>query len=258
MKVYGCQVDTVWENRSATLAKVRELLGGTPIEPGSLVVLPEMFSTGFSMNVGAIRESLPPETEKFLMEMARTYRAYFVGGLVTLSWDGRGKNEAVVINPEGELITRYCKMHPFTFGGESQHYAPGSEIVTFQWHEFVVAPFICYDLRFPEVFRSAVRRGAEMFVVIANWPSKRVQHWLALLKARAIENQAYVVGVNRVGEDPKLAYPGRSVVIDPKGEVIAEGGDHETIVSAAVSLEAVTDWRREFPALQDIHAEFVK
>ena len=143
--------------------------------------------------------------------------------------DGRGRNEAVVFNPEGKLICRYAKIHPFSFGGESKHYAPGTEIVSFQWHDFVAAPFICYDLRFPEVFRIATRRGAHLIAVIANWPAKRVSHWVALLQALAIENQAYVVGVNRVGNDPKLGYPGRSLIVDPQGEIVAEGSDREFV-----------------------------
>lgn len=258
MKVYCCQIDIVWENKSATMAKVREAVTRAKVEPGSLVVLPEMFATGFSMNVAAVHEGPTLDGERFLSELARETRAFFLGGVVTLASDGRGRNEAVVFNQTGDLLTRYSKMHPFTFGGESQHYAPGAEIVTFQWHEFVVTPFVCYDLRFPEVFRSAVRRGAEMFVVIANWPSKRLPHWIALLRARAIENQAYVVGVNRTGNDPKLAYPGRSMVIDPRGEILADAGEMEAVLSVDVSIDGVTDWRREFPALQDIHAEFVK
>jgi predicted amidohydrolase len=116
-----------------------------------------------------------------------------------------------------------------------------------------VAPFVCYDLRFPEVFRSAVRKGAQVMAVIANWPAKRVEHWVTLLKARAIENQAYVIGVNRVGTDPKLTYPGRSLIVDPHGNVLADGGDKEAVIRAEIDAGVVDAWRRDFPALRDMH-----
>lgn len=257
MTIVCCQLDIAWENKSANYQKVRSQLEAAKVPAGSLVVLPEMFSTGFSMNVAGIHEGTPSETEEFLAATARDYGVFMLGGLVTLGADGRGRNEAVVFAPEGKLMARYCKIHPFTFGGESQHYGAGSEIVTFHWQGFVVAPFICYDLRFPEVFRAAVRRGANLFAVIANWPAKRVQHWTTLLQARAIENQSYVVGVNRTGHDPKLAYPGRSLIIDSRGEIMADAGSEEVALSVGVELDQVTAWRREFPALQDIHAEYV-
>ena len=116
-----------------------------------------------------------------------------------------------------------------------------------------MAPFVCYDLRFPEIFRSAVRRGAQVFVVIANWSVKREQHWVTLLQARAIENQACVVGVNRCGTDPKYAYSGHSMIIDAHGTVLAEVGNKETIISADIDLAALELWRKDFPALVDMH-----
>ncbi len=253
--VVCAQLDLVWEDKIANYDKARKWLDG--VEPGSLVLLPEMFPTGFSMNVAAISEGTPSETERFLSELARERGICLVAGVVTPGDDGRGRNEAVVFDAEGKLLSRYCKLHPFTFGGESQHYQRGAEIVTFPWAGFVVAPFICYDLRFPEVFRAAVQRGATLFVVIANWPSRRVNHWITLLRARAIENQAYVVAVNRCGNDPKLEYPGRSLVIDPQGEILQDAGDSERCISALIDPEVVVSWRAQFPALQDIRPEFL-
>lgn len=252
------QMDLVWEDKRANFEKVRALLDASEVHAGSLLVLPEMFSTGFSMNVAAIREKTPPEAESFLADLAGERGIFIMGGVVTQGLNGRGRNEAIALDPAGQLLARYCKLHPFTFGGESKHYEPGSEIVTFKLREFVVAPFVCYDLRFPEVFRVAAKRGATLFVVIANWPSRRAGHWVTLLQARAVENQAYVVGVNRCGSDPKLAYPGRSLVVDPKGEIIADAGESEGVLCVDVDLNAVAAWRAEFPALQDMHPEFLK
>ncbi|HZP83638.1 MAG TPA: carbon-nitrogen family hydrolase [Chthonomonadaceae bacterium] len=257
MNVVGCQLDIVWENKAATHARVRALLEAQPPAKGSLLVLPEMFATGFSMAPEKIAEGEARESERFLAQIAEEFGVAVVGGVVNLGPDGRGRNEAVVFGSNGREIARYQKMHPFTFGGESKHYSSGDKPLLFPYQEFTVAPFVCYDLRFPEVFRSAVRQGAQVFVVIANWPQPREQHWMTLLQARAIENQAYVVGVNRCGSDPKLAYSGRSQIVDPKGVVLADAGNAEGLISAELDLSALRDYRRTFPALEDMHPEYV-
>jgi predicted amidohydrolase len=257
MKVVCCQFNVAWEDKFANYAKVRSMLESSKITTGSLVVLPEMFSTGFSMNVPGIREGSPSQTESFLSACAQDHEIFVLAGLVTAASDGRGRNEAVVFTPKGTLLSRYSKIYPFTFGGESDHYVAGTEVVSFLWHEFVVAPFICYDLRFPEVFRKATIRGAHLFVIIANWAAKRENHWVTLLRARAIENQAYVVGVNRCGNDPKIAYSGRSLIVDPLGEILADAGDKDCLVSAEIELPKVMVWRNEFPALKDMRQEYL-
>ena len=130
--------------------------------------------------------------------------------------------------------------------------------MTFPWGGFTIAPFVCYDLRFPEVFRVAALWGATVLVVIGNWPAPREGHWLALLTARAIENQAYVVGANRCGPDPHAAYTGRSRIVDPRGRVLAEAGRWAPgTIGADLDLEAVEAYRREFPVLADVDPRFV-
>jgi len=253
MKVYCCQLDIAWENKAENFGKIHSMLESAPPDRGSLVVLPEMFSTGFSMNVAGISEQTAPGAERFLADLAVEFGVFVVGGIVTRGTDRRGLNEAVVISPEGQELTRYAKIHPFTLGGELDNYSRGKTIESFDWNGIKVVPFICYDLRFPEVFRAAVREGAEMFVVIANWPNKREQHWVTLLQARAIENLAYVVGVNRAGRDPQLVYPGRTMVIDPHGNTLIDAGQAEGMVSAEIETSVVRSWRRDFPALKDIH-----
>lgn len=252
MKVASCQLDIVWEDKPANYAKVRQLVRDARLDPGTLLVLPEMFSTGFSMDLAATREDNPSSTESFLAGLAAERELFVLGGLAVTSVDGRVRNQAVVFSPKGALLTRYSKIQPFTLGGESQHYAAGAEIVDFDWQGCKVAPFVCYDLRFPELFRAAVKRGAQVFVVIANWPARRVDHWLTLLRARAIENQAYVVGVNRCGADPKSSYPGRSVVVDPHGIIRLDLGQGEGIASIELDLASLEQWRAEFPALKDM------
>src|SRR4051812_3292289 len=183
MKIFCCQHDIVWENKPANHAKVRMLLTAANIPHGSLVLLPELFSTGFSMNVHGICEGKECETEKFLVELAQELNATVLGGAVVTGPDGRGRNQAIVFSPEGKELGRYSKMQPFSLGGELQHYTPGEEIVTFTWGGFSVAPFICYDLRFPELFRAAARRGAQFITVCARRYVPRIQHSITLLHA---------------------------------------------------------------------------
>lgn len=256
MKVHCCQLDIAWEDKRANYAKVRALVERTRPEAGDLLVLPEMFATGFTMNVAAAAEAPNSTTEQFVREIAQEHRICVLAGVVTSANEaGKGLNQALAVAPDGGVLARYSKIHPFSLGGETKHYERGACIELFDWNGLKVAPFVCYDLRFPEIFRTAVRRGAEMFVVIANWPSRRAQHWVTLLQARAIENLAYVVGVNRAGNDPKLPYPGRSLVVNPHGNILADAGDGERMVQAEIDRAVLTDWRRDFPALRDMHWE---
>ena len=253
VKIYAVQFDLAWEDKAANFAKVRALLAAAPPAQGALIVLPEMFATGFSMNLAVTRQRTGREDETFLASLAREHRAHVLGGVVSPGENGLGRNEAVVFSPDGALLARYVKIHPFSLGGEAQGHAAGTDIVTFACSGFTVAPFVCYDLRFPEIFRAAARRGANLFAVIALWPAKRQQHWLTLLQARAIENQAFVIGVNRIGHEPQFSYVGRSVVIDPHGVIIADAGEQERVLTAALDAETVLAWRRDFPALRDAH-----
>ncbi len=251
MNVAAIQLNIIWENKRANYDRVRELLQEHTIQHGSLIVLPEMFSTGFSMNVQNISERSDRETEIFLSELAIDYQSYVLGGVVTSTADGRGRNEAVVFDTQGSEVIRYCKLHPFSFAGEDKHYIAGDWIQSFKWHDFTISPFICYDLRFPEAFRAAVGRGTTLFVVIANWPQTRQEHWQILLHARAIENQAYVIGVNRCGSDPNNSYSGGSMILDPSGKTLAMATEEETVIQATLDYGLLADFRARFPALAD-------
>jgi predicted amidohydrolase len=252
MNVVCVQLDIAWENKPANHAKVSSLIEAAAPPSDSLVVLPEMFATGFSMNVAAISDSSRRETQDFMARTAADYGIYLMGGIVTTAPDGKGLNECVTYAPDGVELARYCKMHPFTIGGESAHYSGGDRPLIFTWQGFQVAPFICYDLRFPEIFRRAVFQGATLYTVIASWPTPRHDHWVTLLKARAIENQAYVIGVNRCGEDPQHRYRGQSMVVDPHGRVIVEAGSEECAISADLDLPGLIKYRQELPFLDDI------
>lgn len=251
--VYGVQLNIEWENPRANFARVEALLRATPPSPGSLVLLPEMFATGFSMNVAAIDDRGRQETAGFLSGLSRRLGVFVTAGLVASDpATGRGQNVSVTFDPSGAEVKRYAKLQTFTLGGETACYQPGTEVQTWSWQGFTVSPFICYDLRFPEHFRAATRAGADLITVMANWPVGRIQHWVTLLQARAIENQAYVIGVNRCGTDPQLTYNGRSLVVSPKGEILADAGHGESVISAPVDRELLLTYRRDFPFLKDM------
>jgi predicted amidohydrolase len=257
VKACGVQLDIAWEDKPANFARVEALLRAAAPTPGSLIVLPEMFATGFSMNVAAIAEEPGGRTGRFLSDLARATGCVVLAGVVTKGASGRGRNEAVACAPDGAELGRFCKLHPFTLGGEADHYERGAGPVLFPWGGFNVAPFVCYDLRFPEVFRIAATRGANLFVVIASWPVTRVNHWIKLLQARAIENLAWVIGVNRAGVDPRYTYPGRSLVVNPQGEIVADAGNREGVIQTELDPAFLENFRRDFPALADLRSEFV-
>ncbi len=251
MNVVGVQFNIIWEDKRANYNKVRMLLENQSIEPGSLIILPEMFSTGFSMEVESISEKSNHETQLFLSRLAVGKQCHVLGGLVTATSKGLGRNEAVVFDAKGMEVSRYTKLHPFSFAAENDYYVPGDQVRIFSWNNFTVSPFICYDLRFPEAFRVAVELGTTVFIVIANWPEVRQEHWEVLLRARAIENQAYVVGVNRCGSDPNNSYSGQSMILDPLGKPLAMAGSQEIVIQAKLDYGILMDYRAHFPALSD-------
>jgi predicted amidohydrolase len=253
VNVLALQMDIAWENKAANYDKVAALLENARPERNALVVLPETFATGFSMNTDTVAEAQDGETGRFLARTAKQYGVCLIGGVAVRGRDERVRNQALVFSPAGERIRYYSKIHLFSPGGEARHYLPGDSPVTFQWDQWTVSPFICYDLRFPETFRQvAAAYQPELFVVIANFPARRVQHWIRLLQARAIENQAFVIGVNRVGGDPCNRYCGRSLVADPQGDIIADAGEAETALAATLELNAVREYRRALPFLDDL------
>lgn len=256
MKVFCCQFDIAWEDKPANFERVRKMLAAARPPARSLVLLPEMFATGFSMDVPRIAEADGGPTDSFLVGMADELQIDILAGVVRRGEDARGSNEAVGFDTTGRAFVRYQKLHPFTFGGEAAAFRRGERVQTISWQGVKVSPFICYDLRFPEVFRVATRQGAELLAVIANWPASRESHWVTLLRARAIENQAYVAAVNRCGSDPNVEYSGRSLIVDPRGEILADGGNREGVISAEIDIDGLRSYRRQFPVLGDMRSEF--
>lgn len=257
MNIHAVQHDIAWEDKPATHARVAALLAAQPPAAGSLVVLPEMFATGFSLDAARTDDTTSRLTETFLAQLARQYDVCMLAGVVGRNAAGRPGNQALAVAPDGLELARYTKLRPFTPGGETVNYAPGDRTLICEWHGWRVAPFICYDLRFPELVRPVAAAGVDLLVFIASWPDKRIAHWVKLLQARAIENQCYVVGVNRVGADPDHRYCGRSLVVDYFGETIADAGAGECVITASLDRVALDQYRAGLPFLKDIRPEFL-
>ena len=245
MKILAIQIDIAWEDREANFAKVERMIAEARPEPNTLIVLPEMFATGFSMGPNASEPHKGP-TSRFLGRLAKNSQVSVIGGAAI----GK-RNQALIFGPDGKLLHRYSKLKPFRAGGEI--YQQGSQWAAFGWEEATVAPFICYDLRFPEVFRTAAAMWRpELYVVIASWPLARAHHWVRLLQARAIENQAYVLGVHRCGTDPYFTFPGRTMLVDWHGEILADAGSEEGTLIASLDLPALRAYREQLQFLDDM------
>ncbi len=259
-KAHLVQLNAVWEDKPTNRDRVCTLLDRAEIAPGDLVLLPEMFDTGFSFNIQATAD-MDASTLVFLGELAQDLRVTVQGGrTVAPCHTCVAKNVATVLGPgerEARLLAEYTKIHPFIT--ERERFEGGNDVLTYRWDGagLTVCPAICYDLRFPELFRLGLKQGAELFALGACWPEVRQHHWRALLIARAIENQAYVLGCNRVGVEPgvlgqPLKYSGGSIVVSPKGDVLGELGDVEAVLSVEIDPEQVHAWRRTFRAWKDM------
>lgn len=253
MKIALVQHDIVWCDRDANFARLGFFISEAAANDTDLVLLSETFSTGFAVEDSRFAEPHGGPSSQFLHASAVEH-GLWVGGTcpeVPIGTDGdrRPANTFVLAGPDGTMH-RYHKIHPFTFGGEDRHVRPGDELVTVNIDGVRISMFVCYDLRFGDEFWG-VAGNTDVYLVPANWPEARREHWLTLLQARAIENQAYVVGCNRVGEGGGLVYSGDSRVYGPFGEEIVAAGSGETILYAEISADEVARIRGRFRFLQD-------
>ncbi|MFZ5479320.1 MAG: carbon-nitrogen family hydrolase [Myxococcota bacterium] len=251
MRVALLQLDLAWEDAAQNHVRAERRLNEAAAMGARLAILPELFCSGFTMDTAKCAEPEGGPTETFLRDVAAGLGIHVIAGVPVLPGP---RNCAVWVSPAGE-VRRYAKIHPFSFGDETKHYVAGDRVVTWEIEGLRVTPFVCYDLRFPEPFRLAAA-GTDVFVVIGNWPARRAQHWRTLLRARAIENQAFAVGVNRVGEGGGLAYEGHSTAVDPLGETIVEAAGQETVLACEIDPNVVSRWRETFPALRDRKATY--
>ena len=251
MKIGLVQYNPKWESKEENKKRLSEIIKRDFTEEPSLLIFPEMTLTGFTMEASKFGEDISGDSLNFFTRLALKYKIYIAAGLI----EKENKdyfNSLVVINPEGKLISKYRKIHPFSYSTEDKHYKRGEELKLTEINGLKIGLSICYDLRFPELYRFYAKEKVHLIIVIANWPDTRIEHWETLLKARAIENQCYVAGVNRIGDDPKLHYPGFSNIYDPMGVKIISAENDEKVIFSAINKEKVEEIRKNLPFLNDI------
>ncbi len=250
MRVAVVQHDIVWEDPAANFARLGPMIAAAAADDARLIVLTETYSTGFSMNTGQTAEPADGPSASFLAEQAREHGVWVCGSVpVQAEGADQPSNCLVLAGPAGE-DHRYRKRHLFSYGGEDDHYLPGAEPLTVTIDGVRLSLFVCYDLRFaPDFWARADETDA--YVVIANWPAARRDHWRTLLRARAIENLAYVIGANRVGTGGGVETAGDSMIVGPFGETVAFAGSAETTITGDVDPAVVASTRSRYPFLTD-------
>jgi len=246
MQTVILQHDIAWANPEENRLRLGRLIDAQP--QADLYVLAEMWSTGFATQPEGIAESDHSESLQWMVAKARERNAALAGSIAVKS-GSRYYNRFYFVRPDG-TIDHYDKRHLFTYGGEHEHFTRGEERVVAEWRGVRFLLEVCYDLRFPVWSRN--RGDYDAIIYVASWPTPRVEAWSTLLRARAIENQCYVVGVNRVGEDPACQYCGASAVIDPYGRTLAEcERGRECAAGALIDMDALNAFRQKFPVLND-------
>ncbi|TGD58466.1 amidohydrolase [Flavobacterium humi] len=247
MKIALVQSPLVWETPEANRNYFEEKIHGMA-STADLVVLPEMFATGFTMNPDAVAETMQGETVSWMVALAKAQNCAITGSLV-IKDEGHFYNRLLFVFPSGDIKT-YDKRHLFSLAGEDKVYASGKEKLLIEYKGFTICPLICYDLRFPVFSRNT--EGYDVLIYVANWPKPRMLAWDSLLKARAIENMCYTIGVNRVGKDDNnLDYIGHSQVVDFLGNYLLEPQEDEAVFMVELDWQAMLDTRAKLNFLND-------
>ena len=248
MRISIIQFDIKWEDKQANFRLIEDLLSALD-SATDLVILPEMFTTGFSMNARELSEKPYSVTYEWMIRTSAEGNFGLCGSYIVRD-NNLFHNRWILVTPDAKSRS-YDKRHLFIMTGEEKEFTPGNERVTLNFRDVRICPNICYDLRFPVWSRN--RNDYDLLINSANWPEARRDVWITLLKARAIENQCYVAGANRVGIDGTgIKYCGDSMIISPKGEIIACGEEHrECIITADISMNELSDFRKKFPVLKD-------
>ena len=239
------QSDIIWENRILNLKKYQEKID--KIGSTDLIILPEMFTTGFSMNPEDISETMNGETIQWMKDNASKMNSAICGSIIIEEGD-KYFNRFIWVNPDGS-IHQYDKKHLFSFAGENKNYTAGNEKIIIEYKGWKICPLVCYDLRFPVWSRNS--EDYDLLIYVANWPNKRKLAWKSLLVARAIENQCYVIGVNRVGYDENNYYSGESKLVNALGETLYINSHVEDIYTTTISKYELNKVRDQLPFLND-------
>jgi len=243
------QTELFWENKEVNIHHFTKLIEDIK-EQTDVIILPEMFSTGFSMNASALAEKMDGPVVSWMKETAKKKQAVICGSLI-IEEDEKYFNRFVWVGTDG-IVQSYNKRHLFRMANENDFYTNGTKKIIIEYKGFKIFPAVCYDLRFPVWLRRTKQFDYDMMIVVANWPERRALHWKALLHARAIENQCYVVAVNRVGNDGNgFLYSGESSLINPKGEIVFQQANDSFTKTFTIELAEVNEWRNNFKAIED-------
>lgn len=258
LKIALISLDQAWEDKARNLARCEELAAVAACGGAEILIFPEMTLTGFTMNIGLSAEQ-PDTSPSWVVfgELAARHGVWVVAGVVFQQGD-KAANTLMVFSPDGREAARYVKLHPFTPAGEDRWFEAGKLLARVKIAEFTVGLTICYDLRFPELY-SALAKECDLLLNIANWPQRRVAHWRTLLQARAIENQVFMIGVNRTGIDGNgVDYESSSGVVNANGEFLSPTATAGEIDWYEVCLPELMDFRRVFSTRQDRRPELYR
>ncbi|WP_312472817.1 carbon-nitrogen family hydrolase [Neobacillus sp.] len=259
LKISCLQMDIAFGNPQKNFEIANELFEKAVTDNPDIIVLPELWTTGYDLNrLAEIADIDAKQTIDYLQKVAKKYQVHLVGGSVANQGENGVKNTLLVITKNGQLVHQYNKLHLFKLMDEHLFFKAGNEKGLFELEDRKFAGIICYDIRFPEWIRSHTSEGAEALFVVAEWPALRLAHWRTLLIARAIENQCFVIGCNRSGDDPNNLFAGHSIIIDPWGEVISEAGADQEIITAEIELDQVREIRKQIPVFEDRKPEYYK
>lgn len=252
MKIATIQTDIHFGNPDANYEQMKRLIEKALEQQPDLIVLPEMWNAAYDLeNLESHADEDGERTITFLQSLARQGNVTIHGGSVAVRRGSNYYNTSYTVDATGEVIHVYDKMHLFQLMNEHHYLSPGTVADTFDIGETCFAAMTCYDLRFPELARHYALKGAHVLLVPAQWPTARLDHWRILLQARAIENQMYVVAVNRIGNDPANTFPGHSLIIDPWGTILYEGKDGEEVAITELDLGNVEEFRKKVPVFED-------
>lgn len=250
MKIGLAQTNIYWEDKEKNKAQCLEMVAKAKTKQVDFIVFPEMTLTGFSMNTSLIAEEQEnSDTIAFFQQIAKQYQIAINFGVV-IKKEIKAANKSIIVDKTGVIQADYNKIHPFSFGEEQTHYIGGDSLCYCQIGDMILSPLICYDLRFPEIFQICSKKS-NLITVIANWPALRRGHWITLLKARAVENQCFIAGVNRFGSGNGLDYSGDSLIVNPYGEIITQCMSHAGLITADIDSSLVKEYRSAFQLKED-------
>ena len=258
MKIALAQTDTIWENKSSNMSKAEKFISEAAKEHCDIIVFPEMSLTGFSLNIDKISEAEQnSQTISFFSRQALKNKIYIMFNAALADENGKIFNKTITVDDYGNVISSYAKIHPYSHGVEAKYFTGGDRIEWFNLKGATVSPFICYDMRFPEIFQIASQKS-RLIIVSASWPDIRSPQYDILIRARAIETQSFIAIVNRVGHEMKYNYNGHSQIVSPDGNVISTISESETLITAEFDINYADVCRHNFSVKSDRRPDLYK